>query len=84
MKFNLLVLLVALFAFVAGSMAFKNPECGEPHSAAGNGIIVCMAYVPRWSYDADAKECVEFIYGGCGGNDNRFRSKEICETTCLD
>jgi hypothetical protein len=25
----------------------------------------------------------EFIYAGCGGNENNFRSKEECEQRCL-
>ena len=26
--------------------------------------------------------CQEFVYGGCAGNDNRFRSREECEFIC--
>ncbi|XP_034473706.1 male accessory gland serine protease inhibitor-like [Drosophila innubila] len=84
MKFNLLVLFVVLSAFVGSSVAFKNPECGEPHSADGSNGAHCMAYFPGWSYNADAKECVSFVYGGCGGNNNRFGSKETCEKTCVE
>ncbi|XP_034473363.1 male accessory gland serine protease inhibitor-like [Drosophila innubila] len=85
MKFSLLVLFTCLFAFVASFITFKNPECGEPHSTNGaNHTPVCRAYWPSWSYNANTKECVSFVYGGCNGNDNRFDSKETCEKTCLE
>ena len=43
----------------------------------------CMGYFPRWFYNATGKNCKEFIYGGCKGNENNFGSKEECETQCL-
>ncbi|KAJ8246361.1 hypothetical protein GJAV_G00266880 [Gymnothorax javanicus] len=42
----------------------------------------CKAYEPRWAYSSATKKCQSFIYGGCGGNDNNFESKEACEDTC--
>ena len=27
-------------------------------------------------------ECVEFSYGGCGGNENNFETQQACEATC--
>ncbi|KAH8283187.1 hypothetical protein KR054_012638 [Drosophila jambulina] len=58
--------------------------CGLPHSRNGDGRISCEAYIPSWTYDSANGECVKFIYGGCGGNDNRFDSKENCEKRCLE
>lgn len=46
------------------------------------GSEICRASFPRFSYDAESKECVQFVYGGCGGNDNRFMTKEECEQKC--
>lgn len=43
---------------------------------------VCRALIPRWSYDAQKKECVEFKFGGCDGNENNFPSFKACMTTC--
>lgn len=43
---------------------------------------VCRALIPRWSYDAQKKDCVEFKFGGCDGNDNNFPSYKSCMSTC--
>ncbi|CAD0206642.1 unnamed protein product [Chrysodeixis includens] len=48
------------------------------HREAGR----CLAYIPSFAYDANLNECVPFVYGGCGGNDNRFETKEECEEDC--
>ncbi|RXG72698.1 Papilin, partial [Armadillidium vulgare] len=44
----------------------------------------CEAYVPSYGYDKTRGECVFFVYGGCGGNANRFGTKDKCEETCED
>lgn len=33
-------------------------------------------------FDADIGECIEFLFKGCGGNQNRFTSKEDCQQGC--
>lgn len=43
----------------------------------------CMAYYTKWFFNATSKNCSIFIYGGCGGNENNFESKEDCEAKCL-
>lgn len=40
----------------------------------------CEALIPRWGFEHG--ECVKFIYGGCGGNENNFESQAECETAC--
>uniref|UniRef100_A0A8C6WJC7 BPTI/Kunitz inhibitor domain-containing protein n=1 Tax=Neogobius melanostomus TaxID=47308 RepID=A0A8C6WJC7_9GOBI len=42
----------------------------------------CLAYIPQIFYNSTSQECEEFIYGGCGGNNNRFDSKKKCMETC--
>ena len=42
----------------------------------------CRAAITRWYYDNARKECTTFIWGGCGGNGNRFESKAQCESQC--
>ena len=45
-------------------------------------VGVCKAALPAWFYDHLEGECRQFLYGGCNGNDNRFDTKEACESTC--
>ncbi|HEY8942751.1 MAG TPA: BPTI/Kunitz domain-containing protein, partial [Polyangiaceae bacterium] len=42
----------------------------------------CLAYMPRFAFDAMTGQCKQFVYGGCGGNANRFDSLGKCEETC--
>ncbi|XP_066985461.1 kielin/chordin-like protein isoform X4 [Macrobrachium rosenbergii] len=42
----------------------------------------CYNDVTRIYYDAEASECRQFVYGGCQGNKNNFRSFEECEELC--
>ncbi|XP_060665940.1 male accessory gland serine protease inhibitor-like [Drosophila nasuta] len=82
MKF---LLLISIFvACAAHCLALKNVECGLPPFLDGDGIFACMAYMPSWSYNLKTNECVRFIYGGCGGNKNRFESKQECLARCKE
>ena len=42
----------------------------------------CMARIISWFFDLDTMTCRMFYYGGCGGNDNNFRSQMACEQLC--
>ncbi|VDM82804.1 unnamed protein product, partial [Strongylus vulgaris] len=44
----------------------------------------CMAFFIHYGYDPAKGECVEFVYGGCGGNENNFQTKESCEKACIE
>lgn len=50
----------------------KNQSYGE-----------CSKYVVRWYYDQTKKDCLPFVYSGCGGNENRFKSKQSCAGFCM-
>lgn len=43
---------------------------------------LCMAYMPSWWFNPAQGKCKKFVYGGCGGNPNRFTSKAACEAAC--
>lgn len=42
----------------------------------------CRGYFTQYYFSVEDNECQMFIYGGCGGNENRFNRLEECEQTC--
>jgi hypothetical protein len=42
----------------------------------------CAGNFTRYGYNPSTGKCETFSYGGCGGNGNRFDTKEECEATC--
>ncbi|XP_078470890.1 papilin-like isoform X1 [Lampetra planeri] len=42
----------------------------------------CKAAFPRHFYNMTTGQCENFIYGGCGGNDNNFHTIEECVESC--
>merc|ERR1712119_126199 len=42
------------------------------------------AAYPRYYYNKRFGKCTKFRYSGCGGNSNRFETKEGCEEKCAD
>jgi hypothetical protein len=43
---------------------------------------LCRAHIPRYYYNKTKKTCEEFIYGGCGGNENNFQTYDECMEQC--
>ncbi|CAJ0557749.1 unnamed protein product, partial [Mesorhabditis spiculigera] len=35
-----------------------------------------------WYFDAATQRCLQFFYGGCGGNENRFVTHDECQNEC--
>lgn len=56
-----------------GNICFLPPSVGTP---------ICLAAFHNWYYNAGAKECKQFLYGGCGGNANNFPTRIECEERC--
>ncbi|XP_022240200.1 papilin-like [Limulus polyphemus] len=42
----------------------------------------CSGSFPQWYYNSSLDECLEFPFGGCQGNGNRFHDKDACENRC--
>jgi len=57
--------------------------CTQP---AKQGL--CRAYIPAFYFDATTNSCEPFVYGGCDGNMNNFKTGELCkdaaEEFCTD
>ncbi|KAL0593178.1 Collagen alpha-4 chain [Plecturocebus cupreus] len=43
----------------------------------------CQDYTLKWYYNKEKWVCQQFWYGSCGGNANRFETKEECEAQCV-
>ncbi|XP_031341557.1 papilin isoform X1 [Photinus pyralis] len=44
----------------------------------------CRNYTVKWFFDMEYGGCSRFWYGGCDGNGNRFKSKEECNSVCIE
>ncbi|KAL0859208.1 hypothetical protein ABMA27_011025 [Loxostege sticticalis] len=58
---------------------FNNPDpaCEQPIETGP-----CRAYIQVYGYNKTTDKCERFIYGGCRGNDNRFKTIEECQDAC--
>uniref|UniRef100_A0A673B913 BPTI/Kunitz inhibitor domain-containing protein n=1 Tax=Sphaeramia orbicularis TaxID=375764 RepID=A0A673B913_9TELE len=67
------------FKHKANCMHRCQPEkvCNQPPGPGGGS-----GNLKRFFYNSTSRSCEVFIYRGCGGNQNRFRSKRECIHTC--
>ena len=42
----------------------------------------CDAAITRFFYNSASGQCEKFVYGGCQGNANNFKSLEECQNAC--
>ncbi|XP_050400085.1 carboxypeptidase inhibitor SmCI isoform X2 [Patella vulgata] len=42
----------------------------------------CRALFRRYYYNSTTNNCTQFVYGGCGGNENNFPTEDKCQQTC--
>ncbi|CDS43597.1 amyloid beta A4 protein [Echinococcus multilocularis] len=74
----MIALPLLLLLCVANIIQAEENVCKEPIYTGP-----CRAYIERWGFNATSGNCEKFIYGGCGGNKNRFNTKKECRRTCV-
>nr|XP_018909350.1 PREDICTED: spondin-1 [Bemisia tabaci] len=42
----------------------------------------CRAFLQRWRFEPMKGMCIPFMYGGCAGNKNNFKTLEECNSMC--
>ena len=57
--------------------AGSSSACGLPFDGGP-----CDAAFQVWAFVPELGACFPHIWGGCGGNSNRFETQEECEATC--
>nr|Q1RPS9.1 RecName: Full=Kunitz-type serine protease inhibitor homolog beta-bungarotoxin B5 chain; Flags: Precursor [Bungarus multicinctus]CAJ18320.1 beta-bungarotoxin b5 chain precursor [Bungarus multicinctus] len=76
-----LLLLLGLLTFCAEltpvSSRKRHPYCNLPPDPGP-----CHDNKFAFYHHPASNKCKEFVYGGCGGNDNRFKTRNKCQCTC--
>nr|XP_042900403.1 cysteine-rich venom protein 6-like isoform X2 [Parasteatoda tepidariorum] len=62
-------------------------DCGPNDSDANNCLAqpdagLCRGSFESYYYDPKKGDCFQFIYGGCGGNSNRYSTYDECKSAC--
>jgi hypothetical protein len=84
-----------MFSFLAlifhSILTGNNPGTYTTRPSVVSGIYICQlrpepgpcyASFEQYYFNTQLRSCQIFIWGGCGGNQNRFSSREECERTC--
>ena len=61
----------------AGGSIGYDPACNAPPETGQ-----CDDAFRRWYHDPASGSCQPFIWGGCGGNANRYDSQAACQAAC--
>ena len=81
---------------VSATAGSVSATAGSASATAGSGGLIpeacsatldpgsCEAYIPSFWHDPTTGVCEPFVYGGCGGNTNRYPSREACQQACAD
>nr|ACR78499.1 putative serine protease inhibitor 373 [Drysdalia coronoides] len=74
----LLLGLLTLWAELTPVSSKDRPDfCHLPHETGP-----CKAKIQAFYYNPIYDTCLKFIYGGCEGNANNFKTIDECKRTC--
>ncbi|XP_048354384.1 isoinhibitor K-like [Sphaerodactylus townsendi] len=73
-----ILLLLGLLLLSTELLAQQRGNCSLPPDKGP-----CKAAITYYYYDTNVETCRRFLYGGCRGNSNRFRSKKACMYACV-
>lgn len=68
---------VSVFLFTTYFVSAVMDNCALPKDMGP-----CPGAILRWYYDSTEKICKQFMYGGCQGNGNRFKTEVECKNKC--
>jgi len=57
----------------------SKADCNLPSDTG-----TCRGSHSKYFYNTESASCELFVWGGCGGNANRFHSREFCEKVCYE
>uniref|UniRef100_U3F5B9 Kunitz inhibitor 7 n=1 Tax=Micrurus fulvius TaxID=8637 RepID=U3F5B9_MICFL len=43
----------------------------------------CRRYITAYYYNPSTHSCLQFVYGGCEGNENNFKTGHECHRACV-
>ncbi|KAL1473972.1 hypothetical protein MTO96_038336 [Rhipicephalus appendiculatus] len=70
---------ISLLCLVFVPCEMRNPICFLPKDIRKCAI---WDFAQRWYFDPGMSACRQNLYGGCGGNANRFDTCEQCSQAC--
>ncbi|XP_051503354.1 collagen alpha-6(VI) chain [Myxocyprinus asiaticus] len=66
------------------NLPMDDPTIDEDVCQLDYDAGTCSNFSVKWYFSMYSGECVQFWYGGCGGNNNRFNTQDDCELHCLN
>ncbi|OQV24774.1 hypothetical protein BV898_01365 [Hypsibius exemplaris] len=82
---SLAILLIGVIAYPASDKAEpgttatlpRPKDCTSPPETGP-----CKAAFENYYFNTTLNKCMDFIYGGCEGNGNRYATEEECNDAC--
>ncbi|CAG7729630.1 unnamed protein product [Allacma fusca] len=76
-KLVLLLLGLSVLMYCTSGQVFTKASCSLSRSTGP-----CKARQPMFYWSVETNTCIKFTYGGCMGNNNRFKTASQCRNVC--